>query len=209
MTIFLIILAVILLIIDFLIFCPISIKLEYDNELRLKIGYLFPLFRILPPKPQKIKPEKKKKEKKKAGKTDKSEETEKKKNPISDLVHSHGLSGLIELIKALAKIALEAVNKITEHTVISKMQLNLQVATDDAAQTAITYGNACSAIFPAIAIIENHVKKCRHKENVYPCFTETETKIHFVLKARIVPFFILSAALKALFATIKAIAKSR
>ena len=36
MTVFLIILSVILIIIDFLIFCPISIKLVYDNDIKRK-----------------------------------------------------------------------------------------------------------------------------------------------------------------------------
>ena len=43
MTVFLIILSVILIIIDFLIFCPISIKLVYDNDIKLRAGYLFPV----------------------------------------------------------------------------------------------------------------------------------------------------------------------
>lgn len=207
MTIFLIILSVILLIIDFLIFCPFTVKFEYDNELRLKAGYLFPFFKILPQNPKKDKPKKQKKQKKNTSSQNENKKRKKKKNPMSELIHSKGLSGLIELIKALAKIALETVNKITDHTVISKMELNLQIASEDAAKTALTFGNTCSAIFPAISIIENHVKKCNHKENIVPCFTETETKIHFILKVRIVPFFILSAAVKALFKTIKTIAK--
>ena len=52
MTVFLIILSVILIIIDFLIFCPISIKLVYDNDIKLRAGYLLPVFRILPQRPK-------------------------------------------------------------------------------------------------------------------------------------------------------------
>lgn len=215
MNIFLIILSVILIIIDILIFCPISIKLVYDNDLKLRVGYLFPVFRILPQKPKNEEAERKKEEKKKkkaakkASKETESEQSEKKKkgNFISEYKNAHGLDGLIELLKTLAKIALEAVKKITDHTVISKMELHLLIGSEDAATTALTYGGACSAVFPLISVIENNVKKCRHKEYIYPCFTMTETKVYFVLKARIIPFFILSAAVKALIRTLKTIAK--
>lgn len=212
MTVFLIILSVILIIIDFLIFCPISIKLVYDNDIKLRAGYLFPVFRILPQRPkdeakkQKKAERKKKKAAKKAAKkpeTESAEKSRKKDNFITDYKKAHGLDGLIELIKTLARIALEAVRKITDHTVISKMELHLLIGTDDAATTALTYGRACSAVFPLISVIENNVKKCRHKEYISPCFTITETKVYFVLKARIVPFFILSAAVKALIQTLR------
>ena len=215
MNVFLIILSVILIIIDILIFCPISIKLVYENDVKLKVGYLFPVFRILPPKPKNEEAERKKEEKKKkkaakkAAKEAKSESTEKKKKSslISEYKNAHGLDGLIELLKTLAKIALEAVRKITDHTVISEMELHLLIGTEDAATTALTYGGVCSTVFPLISIIENNVKKCRHKEYITPCFTATETKVYFALKARIIPFFILSAAVKALIRTLKTIAK--
>ena len=88
MNIFLIILSVILIIIDILIFCPISIKLVYDNDLKLRVGYLFPVFRILPQKPKNEEAERKKEEKKKKkaakkAKETESEQSEKKKKAIS------------------------------------------------------------------------------------------------------------------------------
>ena len=205
MYIFLLILAIILLIIDFLIFCPVCVKLTYDEDLKLRVGYLFPVFRILPARPKKEKPKKKKKQKKQPQKT--AREGEKKKNPFADVMKEGGLSGLIELLKSLARIAVEAVKKITDHLVISKMELLLCIASEDAAKTALTYGNACGAVFPAVSVIAQHVKRCHHHEIIAPCFTETETKVQFVLKARIVPFFVLSAGVKALLKSLRVLAK--
>lgn len=208
MEIFLIILAVIFLIIDILIFCPVSVKLVYNGELKLRAGYLFPVFRILPAKPRKQKPEKKKKKKEKKKEKEKPAEEE-KKNPIGNLIKKDGLSGLIDLLKAIAKIATEAVKKITDHTVISRMDLKLYIATEDAAKTAVTYGYACSAVFPLISVIENRVRKCDHTELIMPVFTEEKTKAELVMKVRIVPFFVLSAGVKAALKSLRLLAKLR
>ncbi len=207
MNIFLLILAGILLIIDILIFCPLSIKLVYDKGVKLRVGYLFPVFRVLPQKPKKEKPEKKKKNKKQKKKQPETEE--KKKNPVGDIIQEHGLRGLLELLRELARIAVEAGKKITGHTVISKMDLQLLVATDNAAETAVTYGAACAAVFPLVSIIEQHVKKCCHHERIAPCFTETENKVYFEMRIRIIPFFLLSAGVKALLKTLRTLAKFR
>jgi len=43
------------LIILFILFCPFSIKLIYHETVSLKIGYLFPIIKILPAKPKKRK----------------------------------------------------------------------------------------------------------------------------------------------------------
>ena len=206
MEIFLIILASIFLIIDLLIFCPFSIKLVYDGELKLRAGYLFPVFRILPARPKKEKPEKKKKKKKKEKP---GGEEEKKKNPIGDYMKENGIGGLVDLLKAIVKIVLEAAKKITDHTVISKMELQLLVASEDAAKTAIDYGYACSAVFPLISVIESHVKKCNHRELIAPVFTEEKTKVYFEMKVRIMPFFVLSAGLKAAIKALRLLAKLR
>ncbi len=55
-----IILLVIVFLIGFIIFCPFSIELVYQDEVKLKVGYIFPIFKVLPQKP---KPEKKKEKK--------------------------------------------------------------------------------------------------------------------------------------------------
>ena len=55
-----IILLVIVFLIGFILFCPFSIELIYQDEVKLKVGYIFPLFKVLPQKPKPEKPEKKK-----------------------------------------------------------------------------------------------------------------------------------------------------
>ena len=225
MNIFLLILAGLLLLIVLLLFCPLVVKISYRDKVRLKIGYLFPLFTIPLEKKEETDPrkiaKKAEKKRKKEGKKKRREEKkkqkqkaasaedtpEKKDNFVVAKIKSKGLGGLIELLKELVRILGYLLNKITSHLVISRMDLSVAIATEDAAQTALKCGYACTAIFPLLSFIEQHVKKCRHREQIYPVFTQTETKVDFVLKARIMPFFLLSGALGSLIKALKALEK--
>ena len=216
MDVFFLILGIILILILLLLFCPIAVKISFDNELKLSVGYIFPLIRIPLAKGEEQDPEKarkkaekqKKKEEKKRKKAEKNKDKakqteEEKKASLFSRIKSKGLGGIIELLKELAEIVTTTVKKITSHLVIYKMDLELAIASEDAAQTAMNYGYACSAVFPLVSVIEQNVKKCRHRENIYPVFTRTDTQVYFVMKLRIIPIFLLSALLSALFRSVK------
>ncbi len=216
MRVFLLILGIIIILILLLLFCPVAVKISFDDELKLSAGYFFPLIRIPlagseeedPEKARKKAEKQRKKEEKKRKKAeknkDKAEQTEEEKKPsLFSRIKSKGFDGIIELLKELAGIVTSTVKKITSHLVIYKMDLELAIASEDAAQTAMNYGYVCSAVFPLISIIEQNVKKCRHRENIYPVFTKTDTEVYFVLKFRILPVFLLSALLSALFRSLK------
>ncbi|MGN1457633.1 MAG: DUF2953 domain-containing protein [Acutalibacteraceae bacterium] len=188
-----------------LLICPLSVSVVYDGELELKIRYLFLCFKILPKKEKKPK-------KPKPQKTEKTEESDNKpqdknKNSIKDFVKKKGIDGLIELLKKFVDIVLKAAKTVTSHLVISKLDINVLVVGDDAADTAMKFGYLCSAVYPLVSIVESHIKKCKHNENIVAGFNDSETKIYLVLKARIKPLFLVGAALRALFSGIKAIAK--
>ena len=204
MTAILIILGIIAFIFILLI-CPLSVSVVYDGNTELKVRYLFLCFKLLPQKDKKQKKEKPQKPEK-TQKPD-SEEPKKNKNTIKNFVKEKGIDGLIELLKNLLDIVMQAARTITSHLIISKLDINVLVVGDDAADTAMKFGYLCSAVYPIVSALDNNVKKCRHNENIVAGFNESETKIYLVLKARIKPLFLLGAALRALFRGIKTIAK--
>lgn len=188
-----------------LLICPLSVSVVYDGEVELKIRYLFLCFKLLPKKekkPKKPKPQKPEKPEK----TD-SKPQDKNKNSAKDFVRKKGIDGLIELLKKMVDIILKAAKTVTSHLVISKLDINVLVVGDDAADTAMKFGYLCSAVYPIVSIIESHIKKCRHNENIVAGFNDSKTKIYLVVKARIKPLFLIGAAVTALFRGIKAIAK--
>ncbi|MDD6489917.1 MAG: DUF2953 domain-containing protein [Clostridia bacterium] len=188
-----------------LLICPLAVSVVYDGELELKIRYLFLCFKILPPKEKKPK-EPKPQKAEKSEKSDTKPEN-KNQNQIKDFIKKKGTDGLIELLKKIVDIIPKATKTITSHLVISKLDINVLVVGDDAADTAMKFGYLCSAVYPIVSMIESNIKKCKHNENIVAGFNDSETKIYLVLKARIKPLFLISAALRALFRGIKAIAK--
>ncbi len=228
MNVFLLILAGILLLIILLLFSPLVVKVVYEEKVKVRIGLFFPVFpvpvaREEPTDPKKIKKaeekkrkkeeKKKKRELKKQQKEEKRrkkkglEEEEKKESFLMHRIKSKGVGGVIELLKELVRILGLLVKKITDHLVISRMDLQIALASEDAAKTAVSFGYVCSAVFPLVSFIEQNVYRCRHREQIVPVFTETKTRVRFVMRARILPFFLLSAAFAALFRAIKALAK--
>ena len=193
-----IILLVIVFLIGFIIFCPFSIELEYMDEVKLKVGYIFPIFRVLPQKekPEKKKPSKEKKEKPK----------EKKKNPVLEFTKKQGLEGIIELLKEITGIILKLADTIRRHLVM-KTRLDLLVVGDDPADTAIKFGYACSAIYPLLSLIDRHTRLKKHEEYIDAGFEAEKTQVRFILKARIIPVFVLIGAVGALIGGIRILKK--
>ena len=190
-----IILLVIVFLIGFILFCPFSIELIYQDEVKLKVGYIFPLFKVLPQKPKPEKPEKKKPEKK-----------PKKKNPVLEFTKKQGLDGIIELLKEITGIILKLADTIRRHLVM-KTRLDLLVVGSDPADTAMKFGYACSAIYPLLSLIDRHTKLKKHEEYIDAGFEAEKTQVRFILKAHIIPVFVLIGAVGALIGGIRILNK--
>ena len=235
MNVFLLILAGIIVIILLLLFLPFTVRVTYNDKVKIQAGLVFPFINIPVGEQKNISPRKaakaerkkqKKEEKKKRAKEKKRlreekrrkkalakgielPEEEKKENLFAITVREEGVSGLIELLTELLRILLGPLKKIADHLVISKMELQIAVASDNAAQTAVLYGHICSVVYTLINLISSRVKKCSHKERISPDFTSEKTRVYFELKARIQIFFILSGVLKAGLKTLKLFASKK
>ena len=192
-----IILLVIVFLIGFIIFCPFSIELVYQDEVKLKVGYIFPIFKVLPQKPKPEKPDEKKQEK---------EKKPKKKNSVLEFTKKQGLDGIIELLKEITGIILKLVDIIRRH-IVMKTRLDLLVVGSDAADTAMKFGYACSAIYPLLSLIDRHTKLKRHEEYIDAGFEAEKTQVRFILKAHIIPVFVLIGAVGALIGGIRILRK--
>lgn len=196
-----IILLVIVFLIGFIIFCPFSIELEYREEVSLKIGYIMPVFRILP---KKKKSAKEKPSEKKSSGEEKSEKKDKpkKKNAVWEFTKKQGLEGIIELLKEITAIILKLVDTIRRH-IVMKTRLDLLVVGNDAADTAMKFGYACSAIYPLLSLIDSHTKLKKHEEYIDAGFEAEKTQVRFILKAHIVPVFVIIGVAESLIGGIR------
>lgn len=199
------------IIILFILFCPVSLKLVYQEEVSLKIGYIFPIIKILPKKKKNPKKTKKTSAKKEKNPTKKEKDSavkkQKPKNKILEFTKKNGLDGLIELLKEIVSIILKLVDTIRRHTTVSKLRLDLLIAEKNPSDTAIKYGYACSVIYPLLSIIDQNVRIKKHDVYIDAGFNADKTQVRFVMKARIMPIFVIIGAVEALIKGVKVMDK--
>ena len=87
---------------------------------------------------------------------------------------------------------------IIRKTVIKKLNLNVTVAGEDAAQTAITYGSVCSLLYPAVAFLKGITTVKKDNISLLCDFEKASPEINFFLDGKISYIYLLVAAFKIL-----------
>lgn len=193
----------ILLFFAVLMICPVTIHVLYENEFSAKVTYLFLTYTLTPEKQEETEQSEEEEEEKQKEKSDDT------KSRIQQMIEQKGLSGFISFMKELANIAVGAAKKLFKHLVISDLNVNITVATDDAAQTALDYSYVCAALYPAVSVIIGSCKCKKYHVKVNPDFDQNESEIYFYTKAYIKLFFIVSSALRALFSFLKVMKRAK
>lgn len=172
--------------------CPVTVEAAFRDELFLRVGYLFFHYTVAPKKP----PKKKKK---------KEPEEKPKKNRIAELYRAKGLSGFLKILGEAAKVAGGAAKGIFTHMVFARFRLQIRVAGEDAAKTAVDYGYVCGAVGSATSLLLGHAK-CRDcRVGVVPDFRAEKSSVDFDMKARIMVFFLLQTVMRALIQSVRVI----
>ena len=191
-----------------LLICPIRIRIVYDGELRLRLGYLFLNFNILPKEEEKHvsvessenkspnKPKKKDNDLEKLQAEPKRDndsenakpEQEKKTNPILEFKDKHGLGGIFGIVKNLLDILAEIPKKLSRHLVIKLLDVKLLIV---------------------VSILKNNLKIKKDNEEIVAGFLADETAAEFTFYAGIKPWFLLGTGISAFVKFISAIAKLR
>ncbi len=179
-----------LLLIFLLSLIPVGVDARYRTKLycRVKIGFLKIL--VIPNKKLKKKKTKKQKEERKL-------QQKEKEFSLKKLFSQNGVSGIINILKKMASVAAGALKDVFSHIIIRELVVDITVAGDDAADTAMNYGYACSAVYPAVSILTG-VTKCRgFKVMVSPDFTDgAESRAMFRFSGDIKIFWLVKAALQ-------------
>lgn len=202
MTALIIILGIVLVLAGLLV-CPVIIRASFEDELFMKARYLFLSYTIVP---QKEKQPKKAKKKEAEQKEEPKSDT---KSKIKEIFDQKGLGGFLSLMKEITDLAAGSAKRLFQHLVISNISANLVIGTDDAAQTALNYSYACMAVYPAFSAIVANCKCKKYSAQVVPDFDKKESEIKFSVKATIKLFFIISAALSALFQFLKVMKRAK
>ena len=185
-----ILLAVVVLVVLVIILLNLSVNFHvtYDDksELRCTVSYLF-LHKVLVPEDEKKskKQEKINKKRKKKGK-----ETKKKESLLSfkDTYKDKGLRAFLEDIKTTLTSLWTLILSIIRRADLKRFDVNINVAGEDAADTAVDYGYANAVVYPIVAAILDNVEECKNPNIVInPDFSEdakpsADIKIHLKIR---------------------------
>lgn len=173
-----------------LLLCPITLTAGYETQLEAKLRFLFFSYRLAP-------------KKRKAQKEGKSEKTggrlsRRPESKLKQLIKERGFAGFLRLMKELAQLLTEAVKDFLRHANVKELELRLTAAGEDAADTAVKYGYACSVVYPVVSMI-TALSGCKnYKVSVIPGFREKESSVFCYIKIRFGPIFLVASGFKAL-----------
>lgn len=203
------IIGAVVLLIAFLLFTPITFKLEYDEEFNAKVRYLFISYKIPSEEKENKSNKKKKKDKKKKPKKNKTEQadsaekkqsfTEKNIGIIKKAFKFKGFEGAKKIISLAAYLVTKVSRLIKRHLIIKELHVVMAVGADDAAETAVNYGKTCAYIFPSLGLICNTMKVRKYYADVYPDFIRPKSRAYIYANIKIRPIFVLGMGISSLF----------
>lgn len=163
----------------------IKVRIGYiEEEFILSFKLLFFVFTVSP--------ENKKKKKKKAKKKEKEKNERPAKKEKDNFFRSHTSDfGVFDYIELIGIVIEKFVTKIY----FDKLEAEIRVAGDDAAQTALNFGRLNAAIYPIAGLINGHKRIKKLHIGITPDFTTTKSVYNAEAIAYIRIFDVLAAVI--------------
>ncbi len=180
---------------------PVSLRASFSGEftVRLRVlGIPFTLYPLREKKPARPAKSARQKRKKKAAKAQKKPSEEKLSASIGRMLKEDGVGAVLHYLKEMAALLGTAVRRILAALTIDRLELHMVLAGEDAAQTAILHGTACSVVFPALALLQANVRVRSREVQVVPDFVQGERRVAFDVRLHACPLRLLWAVLRLL-----------
>lgn len=178
--------AVFLIFLILILFAPINLIIEYKKQLKIAVKFMGIPFSINFKNKKKNKQETnivtpKKKENKKGKKKNRSQKN------VLKLMGNFG---------KLLKIAKESIVSVAKKIKINRLRLILYIGSEDAADTAIKYGQANAIVYPTLSIINTLSKPKRILVNIIPNFPSEKIETDFKIDIKSSIFNLATLAIK-------------
>ena len=204
------ILALILL----LLIVPVRLRVKYEEELAARLWVLCVPIKLAPKKEKPEKEPKKEKADKPAKKEKKKKETaadgkaKKKKDFLSLKQHAkelkeNGIMAAAAWLKEIAGMVTTTLSRVLDAITVKKFYADGEIAGEDAAQTALTFGKLCATAYPALGIIESKLKVKKQRVRLAPAFCLEKTRFSFDVVVSVSLWRIVVAALRLLIGYLK------
>lgn len=184
----------------------VKFSLEISDKVCFTVSYLGIELFSFDSSAEKSKPPEKKKQKKSRPKKEKPKKEKERdfKTLLKDYADSKDskLEIVFDLFEILELLCIKFM-KLLGHIRFKNVKMELVVATDDAAETAISYGRACAAVGAIVNYLDKAIHFSPKQISVVSDFTGTEYRFYLngVIKLRV--FFLLKFAVSTLFSLIK------
>ena len=175
----------ILIFFSVLLFIPVHILLDYEENLNIKVKYSFITFTLLPKSSAKESKKNTKENPKTDSKKLKSNDASSKFNVIKNKDN-------IKVIKILVRQCIYFLKRILNHIKIDKLELNAAIVSEDAAKTALIYGTISSVIYPIISFLKNNYECKLFNCNLKPGFLLNKGYLYFHLNISVMPIVFIS-----------------
>ena len=172
----------------------VRVHAEYFDAFTAKLRWAFLSFDLYPTKP---KPEKPKKEKpQKEEPAQEKPPKPKKPNPLKTFYENQGFDGVKQLALDSADALGSLMKSVKKHLILDELYLFLTVShNQDAARTAIEYGETCRQVFPAMGFICSNLQVRKYDVEIEPDFLGAFSQAEFSFTVSIRPLFLIQAVL--------------
>ena len=142
-------------------------------------------------------------DKKEPGKPREKGKKPKKDNFITKIFKEKGKIEGVKFCLALIKLAFSRIIWVIKKIKFKKLFLDISVASDDAANTAISYGALCAAVYPLVNFIDQNTGFGVKKVNIYTDFDKLSPEIEVSVSAKTRLIYAVIAAVSMLFAYLR------
>lgn len=172
-----------------LLLCPVRLDLKWSEELSATAGWLFLKFKLLPqPETQKNKSPKQKS-------PDSDQQSPKESKAALGAKPGELVAQYAGLIPALLGRLKKSVVYILRHIKVKKLRLDLLIAREDAAETAVAFGKANQAVYTALGLLQGLMKfRCQPEINIGFDYLGQQETACFSGRISIAPLFVLIGA---------------
>lgn len=167
-----------------LLLIPVRFRLEFEQRVAASLSYLFFKIQILP----------RKQAKPAQGKTKAEEE----QNLFLRTAREEGMSSALGLAAQMIRSAAETSRFLIRRMAVERLDLEITVATPDAAQTALEYGGVCAAVLPLRGFLGEMMPFFQERVVILPDFSGENSRVNLQLCVRLRLIFAVAAAIRAL-----------
>lgn len=179
------------------------IEVEYsDDDTHVTLRWLFlnvPLYPKAPKAPKEGAPEEEQPEEEQNAGEEKPAKGGRQESLLHAVYRTHGVDGMLELARKTVSYLNTFLGGLIRSVVIEELYIDAACTKDDAAATAIYYGEVCSALFPLLGALASKCKIKRYNVNVYPDYLARFSRASFHVKLHVYPIYVTGITLALVF----------